>query len=277
MEVKPFLFVLLMGVCANAYIPNSEYIMSRIAKSHGKGLYSFEQEVIFQSESETLAVREFWTIADGETMRLTAKAGTLSLAFIFNDGKAYFSEDNKLLARKLSIESLERFFNVRSEKALSDFLLSTKVLTLNPLRLRPRPRDLKLIKPEVDPYLRLVRIGDDPTILISSTVDPKEPSTAAGIWVDQDNYTIRKIRFPSQTEVQASNYQTLSNDLIAPKIRTVTWGTNTVEIRLVKASSLPKSKAVDEQFATSSLSATPLQWGNSTLLPQIKEFYQRFR
>lgn len=278
MEMKSLLCVLLFCSNAYSYIPSSDYVIGRVVKSHGKGTYSIENEVTFRSEAETLTAKESWIIQDGETMRLSVKAGSLLLTFIYNDGKVFFAEEEgKVLTRKLSIESLERYFHARTEKTLSDLLMSAKVLSLNPLRPRPRPRDLKTVKPEIDPFMRLVRIAEDPMILISNSSDSKESMSSPGIWIDQDNYTIRKIKFPSQTEVLASNYQSLSNELIAPRLRTVNWGQNSVEIRLIKASGIAKSKDLESQFSTSTLGNSTLQWGNSSLLTQIKEFYQRFR
>ncbi len=276
--MKSLILFLFFSTSAQAYIPSSDYVLTRVTKSHGKGIFTLEHDVTFRSESETLVAREHWTIQDGDTMRLTVKAGTLALTFIYGDGKVYFSEEEgKVLSRKLSIESLERYFHTRSEKTLSDLLMNTKVLSANPLRPRPRPRDLKTFKPEIDPFMRMVRLGDDPTILISNSANPADSATAPGVWIDQDNYSIRKIRFPSQTEVVASNYQSLSNDLIASRLRTVTWGTNSVEIKLNKANSVAKTKDVESQFSTSTLAASPLQWGSSSMLPLLKEFYQRFR
>lgn len=48
MEMKILILTLLMSAPCFAFIPSSDYILSRVAKSHGKGAYTFEQEVVFR-------------------------------------------------------------------------------------------------------------------------------------------------------------------------------------------------------------------------------------
>lgn len=272
------LFICIFTLNAHAFIPASDYLLEKVTKGHGKGLYSLEQEVVFRSDTETLVLKEKWLVQDAETMRVTVSGGSVDLAFVILGTKAYYAETvGQLVSRKLSPESLERFFHVRSEKTLSDLLMNSKVVTLHPLRARQRPKDIKLIKPENDPYVSLMRVGDEVTYLVSSTIDPKEAPTAPGLWIDQEQYTIRKIRFPSAAEILATNYQSLSNDLVFPKLRSATWGTNNVEIRLIKASSIAKSKELEANLQPASISQAPLNWGSSSLTSMVKEFYQRFR
>lgn len=261
-----------------AYVPPSDFLLNKAIKTHGKGIFSIEQEVIFRSESELQTVKETWLIVNGDSMKLTVSSGTLSLNFIYQDGKVYFCDHpGNVVSRRISSENLERFFHARSDKALSDFLVAAKVVSVNPLRQRPKPHDLKLLKNESDPYVRFSKIADSPTFLISSTTDPKLSFQSPGIWLDEESYTIRKIRFPSQAEIMASDYQSLSNDLVAPKTRIVSWNQSAVEIRLLKARSLTRAQEGEVQMSPQALSQASNEWGSSSLISVIKDFYQRFR
>lgn len=277
--MKPLVFFLLMlTLPAQAFIPPSDYLVGKVVKNHGRGYFVIEQDVTFKNESETLTLREKWTIQDAENMRLTVTGGSVALNILIQSGKVYYTNNGtSISSRKISPESFERFFHARTDKTLTEYLMSSKVLSQSPLRNRVRPRAVSQIKPEIDPYVRLVRVDETPTLLISSTPNPADSGSSPGLWVDQNNFTIKKIRFPSGAEVVASQYQSLSQELVYARTKTVNYDNNTIEIRLVKANSIAKTKDTEALFSSGTLLGTTSSWGQSSLSSQVQDFYQRFR
>ena len=98
-----------------------------------------------------------------------------------------------------------------------------------------------------------------------------------GIWIQQDEFVVRKLRLPSQVEMSANNYNNFARNLSYPRSRTIRWGNNTVTIRLISASARPQTAVA--LFQPSSLDAN-LKWdGINSLATKdvITEFYTRFR
>lgn len=273
-----FLLTTLAISCSSwAFVPSSDYLIEKAVKNAGRGFFYIEQEVVFKSDIETLTVRERWTVQDADNLRLSIKAPGLSASFVYDGNKVYSSETTgSLSSRRISPENIERFVHARSERALANLLLHAKIVSADPLRVRPKPKTVTQIKYDPDPYVRLVRLDKEPSFLISYSPSANDPGSTPGIWLDQNSLAIKQIRFPSLAEVQAQQLVPLSQDLVLPRTRIVTWGQNLVEIRLIKANSVAKTKAVEASLAPNSIT-TPNQWPSTGLVSQVREFYQRFR
>lgn len=260
-----------------AFVPSSDYLLEKAVKNAGKGFFHIEQEVVFKSDTETLTVREQWTVQDAQNLRLSIRAPGLSAAFVYDGNKVYFSEaGGALSSRRISPENIERFIHARSERVLANLLLHAKIVSVDPLRARPKPKTLAQIKYDPDPYVRLVRLDKEPSFLISYSPNTSDAGSTPGIWLEQNSFAIKQIRFPSLAEAQAQQLVPLSQDLVLPRTRIVTWDQNLVEIRLIKANSVTRTKAVETSLTPNSIT-TPNQWPSTALANQVREFYQRFR
>jgi hypothetical protein len=124
--------------------------------------------------------------------------------------------------------------------------------------------------------LRLGRVGG----VVNYAIGEPTPVGAAplpGLWIEQDQFLVRKVRFPDQVSVLADQYQHLELNLWLPKVRTVNWNSQLAQIHLINARSYPKSSP--NQLALlnpKSLSerAVPLRLPED---PVLREFYSRFR
>lgn len=257
---------------AFAYIPPSDFVLEQVAKNAGKGNFYIENEVLFRSSAESITVKEQWWVQDSLTMRMVAKGPGVNIQYSYKDGRSEFVNDQgKSLSRKVPSEMLERFLFSRQAKTLSDLLNSAKVIQHNAAKIRPRFTKASEAKPEEDPHLHLDRIGSDVMITLTQSPDRSQLTTSPGIWIDQSNFAIRRIRFAAGSEMNAQFPTPLSQGLVLPKERILTWPTGSAEIRMVKANSVTKLDTTEIPMMS------PNTTGSSALSLTIKEFYSRFR
>jgi hypothetical protein len=289
--MKPFLisFFLLLVSTANASIPSTKTIFSRIARHGGKGVYSVEQEVQFRSLAEPIALRERWLIVNGETMLMTLSSPKSSglppsesyrFEAVYRDGKRAAPDVSaarpSAVLRPISREFIEPVIYFRSARGLMETLVFAHILPSD--FLKDRPRAIPTTGPakyQPDPYVRLGRsngvvtwVYGEPTPTDASKLNPEA-------WVEQDAFVIRRLRYPSQAEVSLDNYTTFANTLRIPRDRTVTWDNNTVTIRVLSVKALPDSAA--NQVNAGSITATDTKAARLPDQAIVKEFYSRFR
>jgi hypothetical protein len=98
-----------------------------------------------------------------------------------------------------------------------------------------------------------------------------------GMWIEQDQFVVRKLRLPTQVEMSANNYNQFAKGLSFPKSRTIRWGNHTVTIRTLSVSARPATVA--NMLQPTSLDRN-MNWEGLRALPAkdiVTEFYTRFR
>ena len=144
-----------------------------------------------------------------------------------------------------------------------------KILYANDPRLNRTPLPEK--------WVRYSRVDGVVTFALGEASNPEQEKQSPGIWIDQDQFVVRKLRLPSQVEVTADNYNQFARNLNYPRIRTVRWGSNSAVIHLISASARPASAA--SAFQPGSLEVAQKLDGLNNLPAKdaVLEFYSRFR
>lgn len=274
------LLLLLAPILAVAYIPPPRMILQRTAENSGSGIYAIEQEVQFNNIQDSLFLKETWLVENDRTMRVTV-SGTkdlkdqIKLQFIYAGGQRWSQNGNRE-SRRISEDFIEKYFNFRSTDQLAANLMQLQILPSNAFAKKPLPKNLDTLKYEPDEFVRLSRAGGVPNYAFG-TPSPVDGTPNPGIWIEQDQFLVRKFRLPSQVEVTADNYNQYARGLNYPKIRTIRWGQNTVTIRLIGITSRPTNTA--NMFQPSSLdTATNLDGlNNQPARDVVIDFYSRFR
>lgn len=267
---------------AEAYIPSSRVISGRLAKNNGKGAYVIEQEVQFRSLAEPLTLRERWIVENGEAMRLyvsTPKAATTPAKFdiLYRDGKRTAPDlQGSLKTTHVGPEFIESFQHFRSGRGFLESLVRARILPGSFLRDRPRITSEKNIKYQPEALVRLGRTGGVVTWVFGEPTPVDSAKLSPEAWIEQDDFLLRKLRFPSQAEVTAENFEIAPGNLRFPRERTVAWGENTVAIRLISLKPLATASA-NQLLAPSALTPADAKGARLPELPQVKEFYSRFR
>ena len=267
---------------ALAYIPKTSTIMNRMAKNMGRGTYQIDQEVEFRSEGEPMLLRERWVVRNADSMRLSVSgakgsANAWRLEVLYKDGKRYFLDpQGQAKSAPQSLEFIEPYLHFRSGRSIVESLVRQRILPPRPATFQTTAKTSAGVAYKQESFVRLARTGGviayafgDPTP--ASSLNPKP-----GFWVEQDTFLFRRLRFPSQAEVEASKHILASGGLRIPRERMLAWGGNAATIRILQVRSLTENPATKGLLIPASISKMKAP----AKLPEndaIKEFYQRFR
>lgn len=276
------LSALLLPAMAAAYILPTRTILQKTSENAGSGIYAIEQEVQFSNGEETTLVKETWLVDSDRTLRLTVTGGkdlqsSFRLQFVYNGGQKWSMTGGNRRSEKLPEEFLEKFLNMRNPEIFANTLAHFKIVPAGAFNKKPMPKTAAEIKNEPENWVRFSRTGGVVNYALGVATPVDQEAGSPGIWIQQDEFVVRKLRLPSQVEMSANNYNNFARNLSYPRSRTIRWGNNTVTIRLISASARPQTAVA--LFQPSSLDAN-LKWdGISSLATKdvITEFYTRFR
>jgi hypothetical protein len=267
--------ICLVSQWALSAIPRSAMILQRTADNAGKGIYQIELELQFPGPVESTVVRETWLIEDSQNMKVHV-SGTkdykdqVSVFINLANGNRIFGKDT----RKASADLFERYFNTRSADALNALLTQEKITPVNAHLTKPFKNSKDAENP-IDPFVRLARTMGVVTYAFGIPKDPDSPEQVfPGIWIEQDQFLIRKLRLQSGIEIIADRYSTFSQGLNYPRTRTVRWNGQQVSIQTLQVTA--KTKSQFDSFGQK-LQSKP---ESLSLLPNsayIDDFYKRFR
>jgi hypothetical protein len=281
-----FIFTALItfaSLAAYAYIPPYWMIMSRVAENHGKGPYRVSQDVTFYHGAEPLSVHEVWTIAGEDEMRLEVYGkGPLKeqirLRFVYDKNRRYFlDEKGSRKYVKAPLENPEIFFHFRYSKNIKPHLVALKVTPAESLRSAPFKPTPKTPNYPEENYVRLARSGG---VINYALGTPSTNQLLPGIWIEQDQFVIRKIRIRDDLEISASEYKRIKNGLMLPMTRDLLWKSRTVRISVNDADSLIYGKNTKEYLNPQDLlkrddkDETKFVWPSDSV---ISEFYTELR
>lgn len=271
-------FVALILSPAFAYIPEYSLITSRMAETHGKGAYRIEQDVVIKKEAEAFAVKETWVVTGENNLRVTIEGrgplrGLVNGSIVYEGSTKAFVDGGSVRNQKLGDEWLEPLFHFRSSKFIRSRLVNLKVTPSESLR------DRAPLNFEGDPkyqpvsFIRLSRSGGAITWAIGM---PPTVGQSPTLWVEQDQFTLRKFRNMNQTVLRADDYAKFDETFWYPRLRTYEFGGYTVTVQTTKVTPLGGVTAKDAQFRAASLNPTK----DALKLPDIeglRDFFLRFR
>lgn len=273
-----FIAVVILSVSAYAYIPSADFIFTKVVKNAGSGVYQVKQEVSFPTATRNITVTETWWIANDDLMFLKAEGPLFTQYFLYKNGKKFsFNPNGGLQSSGYPADFHENLFFKRSSQGLKDSLIIRKIMPAITLKKRPiikTAKDTKDLAQINEPYLKLARLGGSVNFVVGYAA---QEEGAAGIWIDQDQFTIKKIKLASKSEMTAEGFAELSRSLVYPKSQKITWDNQYVQIELSRADALNKGvEFFDEnQFAKLENQNKPLppEWAQSV----VGDFYKRFR
>lgn len=246
-------------VCVNgakAYIPNTEFILSRTAENTPRSGMSVEYSITFENGTHSYGARESWIIADNGQMKMKVTQG-LQLDIAYTGAERVFQDKQSRKTQKLSGEFLERTHFWKSADAYSRAILELGV-----------PRE-KLQSPILSRGGGVVNYG----FFERAVSGPgKTENVFPGMWIEQDQFLLRQIRFRTQALFQIHDYLQVGK-FFFPKNATVAWGKNLVHIRTLSAAERKNIRPSDLSVENNlDLNSVPAEI-KSTIL----EFYSRFR
>lgn len=281
MKFASLVLILLGSITVQAYIPPARMILQRTADNSGSGAYQIEQELQFPNGAEPLLLKETWLVENDRSMRVTVTGqrefSTLRWQILYGGGQKWSTRGGGTPnATNISADFVERFFHVRSGESLATWLMGMKILPAGATHRKALPRKSEDIRYQSEDFVRLARTGGSVAWAFGTPAAAEGTDAPAGIWIEQDQFVIRKIRLPSGADITAENLTSYPRGLIFPKTRTIRWGPHSVNINVLSINAKPN---VAGQLTPSRLEAAPR---NDLLKGQpaqslIEEFYSRFR
>lgn len=237
-------------------------------------------EVMFHEGIESLSVKENWLVVDGGEMRVWATGDGLRIFKLLKRGRIYWAEQN---GPEHADETPASFFMtplfIRSPVEEKRFFMKWGILPPEVLREKRLPRDVKDIKVETEPFVRLGRTAGAIQYAYGKPA-PADGPLPPGLWIEQDAFVIRKMRSPDGSEFTGSDYAPYARNLWLPRFQTILFDNHMVSMRILRVSGIELSNEHKKQLDSSWLRGHPdagSQFPKSTLALVVQEFYKRFR
>ncbi len=242
---------------AYGYIPSLDFILSKTTSTTGRQIISIEQDVVFKIDTEQATVHETWLIEGDKNLKLTARGQgffreNINLNYLYNvKNKTSVVAKNKITS-PLTTDFFQKLLFIRSADAFKNHMKELSITN----------------------QIRLSRADGRTAFALG---DPSSAKLNPQIWIDQDEFVIRKIRLPSETEIELSDITTVANDFYVAKSQTINWNNLQVQIKVKSIST--KTGATLSNFYPQNLDApSEISFANKTILTEaIDQFYKRFR
>lgn len=242
---------------AYGYIPNLDFILNKSTSTTGRQIISIDQEVVFRLGTEEATVQENWLIEGDKNLKMTAK-GTgflkagIDLQYLYN-GKTKTSVAGKnKITSQLTTDFYQKYLFIRSTEAFKSHL-----------------KDLSIAN-----QVRLSRADGRVCFAVGEISRDK---LTPQIWIDQDEFILRKIRLPSEVEIELSDINLVGKDLYIAKTQIINWAGIQVIVKVKNVS--VKTGATLASFYPQNLEhPSEMTFANKTNLTEvIDQFYKRFR
>lgn len=275
---------LLFSLFAFAFIPPSSMILKRTVENSGSATYAIEQEVQMSLDGESFTWREHWLVENERTLRLTVypvkdqNNNTWSFQAVYVSGQRWIlNPARRTDSQKISEEFLERWFHFRNPENMVQHMIYHKMMSAAEVKKMAVPaKPGAEIKYEPESFLRLSR-SQGVVNYAFGDISESATSPRPGLWIEQDQFLVRKVRLLSLVEISAEDYAPYAKGLSFPKVRNIKWSGPAIQIKTLSV--VAKSNTPANQFQASSLNQ-PTQFDgvqNSNLKNALEEFYSRLR
>ena len=249
--------VQLTSPAAKAYILPLDFILQKSSSLAGSSIISIEQEVQFKEGSKTYSVKETWLIEGDRNLKLHARGlGELKDAIdvnylYYNKNRTSFLQKNKSV-KLATPDFFERFLAIKSKDSYMGYIKELKV----------------------GETVRLARAAGQVCFAVGNI--STETDVQPHFWFDQNSFRLSKMRFPSQAEVEFSDY--VEKDRVHyPRLKTISWQGKTVTIKVTKITT-KTSSTIKDFYPEELQSSAPVALANFGMAGSVlDEFYTRFR
>lgn len=258
-----------------AHVPKAIFILGRVAQNNGKGSYQIEQEVQFQTLGDPIVVKETWLVDNEGSMKLTVTGtkelkDTFKLQFVYGGGTRSWQSGTQKNSKRLTEEFFERYFHIRSAESFANQMIQMKLITPAVFQKKVL-KNVKDVDVSNEPFVRLARSGGAVNYAFGPLASAESSAQSPGLWIEQDQFVLRKIRFNSGAELSAERYSNYSRGLDYPRKRILQWENQTVNIQTLSVT--PRSGGGFGGLEPSRMDGLE----NLSAKSMITEFYNRFR
>ena len=269
--MKVLLVLLFFSLATFAYIPPLHMILDRTSENAGAGVYAIDTELVFTDGTNEAAVKESWLIENERTLKLTVSGlkelKGLKLFYVYENGLKWAMKGQKRESQPISNDFLERWHHIRNTDALATFLVASHLI--------PEFKKEKQSRTVFEESI--LKLSRTQGVINFAIGEVSKEEAKPKIWIEQDFFVIRKVRLPSQVEMEFDNYKSYSKGLNYPKHKLIRWGQNRVNINTMSV--VPKTGNVSAQLSPQSLDTNNQSEAlyNHPMKSVLEDFYTRFR
>ncbi|MCB0411517.1 MAG: hypothetical protein KDD22_03270 [Bdellovibrionales bacterium] len=273
---------LLMPSLAWSYIPDYHMILSRVAENHGRGAYVIDQEVILPGENAPLHIKEQWIIKDEYSMAVLLEGqgplkNLVNGQIVYDQNNKYFTFGSGVQRITLNSDWWMPFFHFRFSKNIKSKIVALKMAPASSLQERKFTGTPQSPAYSNQEFLRLSRTGGVVNYAIGAPTPADSSKSFSGLWIEQDQFVVRKIRLPSQALVVADDYSRYSRQQSLPKEIKVNWDNSQAQILVTQVKSISNTDPRMKMLSAKSLTSSKNIALKMPEVPILREFYQRFR
>ncbi len=271
-----FILLLFASFPVFAAIPKGTTILNKLTDNSGLGIYRIEQEVLFQNEKDRVTLKEIWWVENENTLKLQILGlkefkDKIKITYLYQGKNKLINLSGSRKVVPTGADFSEKFFHFRKSENLAFQLSQMGILNSTYLQ-KKIAKNIKDFDPTPDPLLRLARHSG----VVSYVFGPV--GGASGLWVEQDQFVIRKIRFQDGAEVLASEVTPFAKGLIHPKQKIMKLMGSNFPVSASVQSVSWRGEKVQNFFSSTSLeNSSSASFEGLPLQSTIEEFYSRFR
>jgi hypothetical protein len=277
-----FLSVFFLPALTLAYIPPTLTILEKTAENSGSGVYTIEQEVRLSRGSDQVQFKETWIIEDNRTMRLSiapsdpTQRNQFRFQAIYSGGNRWvLSNEKKRLSEKVSDEFSEKWFFFKKADNFAQALVAHNIIpSLPPAQIIKKTKTGLDFSFEPEKFTRLSRAQG----VVNYNLTDLERPDSGSLWIEQDQFVIRKLKWPTQAVMQADDYKSYVKNLRLPEKRSIQWSQSEAQIHVVSVNLRPVSTP-SNPFQLTQLDQSPSFEGfkSEESKKLVEEFFKRFR
>lgn len=235
-----------------------DFIVKNTVAKTGRTSITIDQEVTFKIGNDVIKTQENWLVEGDRNLKVSAQGldtfkDNLRVNSLFNSKQKTQVVGKSKTSTPVGVDFYQRLLFIRSSDSFMRYLQELGITEKT----------------------RLSRAGGRVCIAIGEPSQGENKSPQ--IWIDQDEFLIRKIRMPSGTEISLSDYVKINDDFWIAKTQVINWAGATATIK-VKNYSVKNAPTLSQFHPQSFEQTTDLSFaqGNSTS-QVVEDFYKRFR
>lgn len=275
-----FLLFCLLPTLSPAYIPPGRFVLEQTAKKIPADPIHFEAEITLTHGVDQFKLKEQWYMNSDNTFHIQVQGlgvlkNFIKSDYIYSGGRRQYSLNSQKLHQAASSEIPEVFLKMNSFDRLTKTFEKMRILPSGVINKKIFSVKNNEYSYEVESYLRLSRA--EGVICYLLKINPYSQQEEPALWIEQDRFAIRKIRFPSGAVAEYESYFDYEKNFQLPKKITLTWGAHKAEIKITMLGK--KAPIKNPDFLISNLEDSR-NLATSSDLPGaniINEFYSRFR
>jgi hypothetical protein len=252
-------------------------IIDKWIENNTTGPIYFEQEVAINSGDMSTSLKETWYVENDAIMAVLVQGeknlkDKLQFVIQYNGKRRTSSIPFFKMSEGTGVDFFEPLFFIKSTQKLIPFIITTGIIgsELQDSHNFQRQKELFVHTPE--PFVRLGRTGGSVSYVLSGVtgVETKIP----GIWIEQDQFLLRKIRNKKDTEMNIEKWGSYSRGWKLPKERTYVWGEKSAQAKILDV------RVPQGNIKNLVLKAQEIRSSEFEIAPEkslIEDFYLRFR